>query len=91
MSDEMEQSIQNANSMADVRSAATKTPGLKESFSVKPTISLLSEVLGRLSLKDQPFQMMDSPSEADLNWILFLTVFIGLNQQYGEHTRKNAI
>ncbi len=70
MSDEMEKSIQNANSMADVRSAATKTPGLKESFindSVKPTISLLSEVLGRLSLKGKPFQMMDSPSEADLD------------------------
>ena len=69
MSDEMEMAIQNANSMAHVRSAATKTPGLKEGFSasVKPAITLLEEVLRRLSLKGKSFEMMDSPSEADLD------------------------
>ena len=69
MSDEMEKAIQSANSMADVRIVATRTQGLKASFcaSVKPAINLLKEALSRLSLKDKSFEMMDSPSEADLD------------------------
>ena len=69
MSDDMEKAIQSANSMADVRTVATKTQGLKASYSasVKPAINLLKEVLSRLSLKGKSFEVMDSPSEADLD------------------------
>lgn len=69
MSDDMEKAIQSANSTADVRTAATKTPGLKASVSasVKPAITLLKKVLSRLSLKGKSFEMMGSPSEANLN------------------------
>ena len=69
MPQDMEDTIQNANSMDEVRKAADQVPELKKHFAscLLPVKQLLADTLCRLSLKGENFQVPEAVSSEDID------------------------
>lgn len=69
MPQDMEDAIQNASTMDEVRKVADKVPDLKQHFAscIVPVKQLLADILCRLSLKSEKFRVLEAVSLADID------------------------
>lgn len=66
--DNFEQVIHGCNSMAEIRTAASKNSAFKEAFadSLSPALCVLHDVISRLALKDKPLQVLHPCTEDEI-------------------------
>lgn len=67
MPDNFEKVVSGCNSMAEIRTAASKYPGFQEAFtdSLSPAQCILHDVISRLKLKEEPLQILHACTEAE--------------------------
>ena len=94
-SDAVEQKLRRCNSMANIRTAATKQPDLREAWveSVEPVLSLIRNRFTRLKLKDEPFDCLDPATELEIDnlkrHLRELFPDLDLNKLQKVHTAKS--
>ena len=68
MTEELEKIIHSCNSIHKIRNSSSKNPGMKEAFhnSLQPTLCLLTEVMSRLKLKEEPIQVQTPCSKEEI-------------------------
>ncbi|KAK3107234.1 hypothetical protein FSP39_009952 [Pinctada imbricata] len=71
MDEEFEAKIKSCNTMNDIRAAANKHDGLREAVgdSLESVKILLGDLFGRLSLKDKQFEIFQSASDEEIDFL----------------------